>query len=127
MASLGQTEANTKKTVQDGVDRADQYLSHNSLLRKTVKWTNKVALWLINCALYNSFRIHKILNPAKQFKYKIFLLQVAKAWANNKMEAAESDRQTQTQCDRGHQLLPHAGLMWTPLGNFRVICGNLSS
>jgi hypothetical protein len=77
-----------------GVDGADQYLSHNSLLRKTVKWTKKVALWLINCALYNSFRIHKILNPAKQLKYKIFLLQVAKAWAEDKMVAAESQSDT---------------------------------
>jgi hypothetical protein len=73
-----------------GVDRADQYLSYYSLLRKTIKWAKKVALWLVNCALYNVFRIHKILNPAKQLKYKIFLLQVAKAWAENKMDVAES-------------------------------------
>jgi len=45
-----------------GVDRADQYLSY-SLLRKTVKWPRKVAFWLINCALFNSFRIHQKLNP----------------------------------------------------------------
>jgi hypothetical protein len=38
-----------------GVDTADQYLSYFSLLRKTVKWPKKVALWLINCALFNSF------------------------------------------------------------------------
>jgi hypothetical protein len=78
----------------NGVDRADQYLSHYSLLRKTVKWTKKVALWLVNCGLYNSFRIHNILNPAKQLKHKLFLLQVAKAWAEDKMEAAESQSDT---------------------------------
>jgi hypothetical protein len=72
------------------VDRADQYLSCYSLLRKTVKWAKKVVLWLVNYAFYNSFCMHKILNLAKQLKYKIFLLQVAKAWAEDKMEAAES-------------------------------------
>jgi hypothetical protein len=70
-----------------GVDRANQYLSYYSLLRRTVKWMKKVALWLVNCALYNSFHIYKILNLAKHLKYKIFLLQVAKAWAEDKVEA----------------------------------------
>jgi hypothetical protein len=32
-----------------GVDRADQYLAYYSLLRKTVNWTKKVALWLTSC------------------------------------------------------------------------------
>jgi hypothetical protein len=80
--------------LMNGVDRADQYLSYYSLLRKTVKWMKKVALWLVNCAFYNSFCIHKILNPVNQSKYKIFLLQVAKAWTEDKMEAAESKSDT---------------------------------
>jgi hypothetical protein len=82
------------KMFMKGSDRADQYLAYYSLLRKTVKWMKKVVLWLVNCALYNSFHVHKILNPAKQLKYKIFLLQVAKAWAEDKMEAAESQSDT---------------------------------
>jgi hypothetical protein len=81
-------------TFMNGVDRADQYLSYYSLLRKTVKWTKRVALYLVNCALYNSFRIHKIRNPAKQLKYKLSFLQVTKAWAEDKMEAAESQSDT---------------------------------
>jgi hypothetical protein len=55
-----------------GVDRADQYLAYYSLLRKTVKWTKKVALWLINCSVSIHFWFLKI---------KEFLVQVAKAWA----------------------------------------------
>jgi hypothetical protein len=51
-----------------GVDRADQYLSYYALLRKTVKWLKRVALWLINCALFNSFELYKKLNPAKKKK-----------------------------------------------------------
>ena len=36
-------------------DRADQYLSCYSVLRKTVKWSKKVVLYLLNCALFNAF------------------------------------------------------------------------
>jgi hypothetical protein len=46
-----------------GVDRAYKYLAYYSLLRKTVKWTKKGALWLINGALFNSFLVYKNLNP----------------------------------------------------------------
>jgi hypothetical protein len=38
-----------------GADRADQYLTYYSLLRKTVKWAKKVALWLINYVIFSSF------------------------------------------------------------------------
>jgi hypothetical protein len=37
------------------VDRADQYLSYYSVLKKTVKWSKKVVLYLLNCALVNAF------------------------------------------------------------------------
>jgi hypothetical protein len=57
-----------------GVDRADQYLSYYSLLKKTVKWPKKVALWPIKCALFNSFKIHKKLNPRTKMRHKEFLL-----------------------------------------------------
>jgi hypothetical protein len=73
-----------------GADRADQYLAYYSLLRKTVKWTKKVALWLINCALFNSFLVYKSLNPDSKLKYKEFMVQVAKTWATDEMEAAQS-------------------------------------
>jgi len=69
-----------------GVDRADQYLSYYSLLRKTVKWPKKVAFCLINCALFNYFRIYQKLNPTSKTRYKEFLLQVAKDWAIDKVE-----------------------------------------
>jgi hypothetical protein len=42
-----------------GVDRADRYLAYYSLVRKTVKQTKKAALWLINCALFNSFLVYE--------------------------------------------------------------------
>jgi hypothetical protein len=38
-----------------GVDRADQYLSYYSVLRKTVTWLKKLVLYLLNCALFNAF------------------------------------------------------------------------
>jgi hypothetical protein len=77
-----------------GVDRANQYLAYYSLPRKTLKWMKKVALWLINCALFNSFSVHKILNPGTNLRLKEFMMQVAKAWSTDQMAVAdpESDR-----------------------------------
>jgi hypothetical protein len=72
-----------------GVDRADQYFAYYSLPRKTVKWTKKVALWLINCAIFNSFSVFKKLNPSSKLKYKAFLLNVAKAWDTDQMVTAQ--------------------------------------
>jgi len=37
-----------------GIDRADRYLSLDSFLRKTVKWSKNV-LYPLNCALFNAF------------------------------------------------------------------------
>jgi hypothetical protein len=75
------------------LDIADQYLAYYALLRKTVKWTKKVALWLISCALFNSFVIYKKLNPTTKLRYKEFLLRVAKAWAT---DGGGRNSQTQT-------------------------------
>ena len=49
-----------------GVNRADQYLSHYSVLRKTVKWSNKVVLYLLNCALFKTFFVYGTLNTNKK-------------------------------------------------------------
>ena len=38
-----------------GIDRADQYISYYSFLRRTVKWLKKVVLYLLNCAVFNAF------------------------------------------------------------------------
>jgi hypothetical protein len=42
------------KFIKD-VDRADQHLSYYSVLKKTVKWSKKVVLCLLNCVLFNNF------------------------------------------------------------------------
>jgi len=44
-----------------GVERANQYLSFYSLLRKTVKWSKKVVLYLLNFALSNAFFVYRTL------------------------------------------------------------------
>jgi len=80
-----------------GVDRANQYLSYYSLLRKTVKWPKKVAFWLINCALFNTFRIYQKIKPTSKMRHKEFLLQVAKDWATVKVET-DSDTDTDPEC-----------------------------
>ena len=59
-----------------GVDRADQYLSYYSIFRKTKKWTKRVVMFFINCALFNSFKAYTVLN-GKNITYKNFLHKVA--------------------------------------------------
>jgi hypothetical protein len=66
-----------------GVDRADQYLSYYSIVIKTVKWSKKVVLFLLNCTLFNSFLVYKALNKGtREQKYKKFLHKVARNWIN---------------------------------------------
>ena len=63
-----------------GIDRADQYLSYYSFLRKTVKCLKKVVLYLLNCALFNTFFVYRTLNTNKKVKYKNFLHEVGRCW-----------------------------------------------
>ncbi|XP_035728425.1 piggyBac transposable element-derived protein 4-like [Vespa mandarinia] len=63
----------------NGVDLADQYLSYYLILRKTIKWSKKIVLYLINCDLFNAFKIYNSCNNEKM-KYKDFLLAVMKLW-----------------------------------------------
>ena len=74
-----------------GVDRADQYLSYYSFVRKTVKWSKKVVLYLLNCALFNAFLIYKSQNQGKKIKYKNFLHEAARGWITEQRESEESD------------------------------------
>jgi len=47
----------------EGIDGEDQYLSYYSVLRKTVKWSEKkVVLYLLNCNLFNTFFVYRTLN-----------------------------------------------------------------
>ena len=62
-----------------GVDVADQYLSHYSMLRKTIKWYKKLSFWLINASLMNAFLTHQRTNSST-IKYKDFLLEIANEW-----------------------------------------------
>jgi len=48
-----------------GIDRANQYPSFHSLLRKTVKWSKKVVLHLLNCVLSNAFFVYRTLQTKK--------------------------------------------------------------
>ena len=57
------------KFIKD-VDRADQHLSYYSVLKKTVKWSKKVVLCLLNCALQCIFCVQ---DPNYKVKYKNFL------------------------------------------------------
>ena len=54
----------------EGIDKADQYLSYYSFLRKTVKWWEKVVLHLLNCSLFDVFFVYRTLNTKIKVKYK---------------------------------------------------------
>jgi hypothetical protein len=49
-----------------GIDRANQYLSYYSVLRKTVKCSKKVVLYLLNYALFNAIFWYRTLNTNKK-------------------------------------------------------------
>jgi hypothetical protein len=61
-----------------GVDRADQYLSYYLVLNKTVKWWEKVVLYLLNCVLFNALFVYRTLNTNK-VKYKNFLQELGRS------------------------------------------------
>jgi len=63
-----------------GINRAEQYQSFYSVLRKTVKWSKKVVLYLLNCALFNAFFVYRMLNTNKIVQYKNFLHEVGRSW-----------------------------------------------
>lgn len=77
-----------------GVDRADQYLAYYSIFRKTRKWTKRVVMFFINCALFNSFRLYTVLNEIN-ITYKNFLHKVAILWTTD--SEANSMKQDDTQ------------------------------
>jgi cytochrome c oxidase subunit IV len=60
------------------VDRADQYLSYYSVLKKNVKWSKKVVLYLLNCALINAFFCVQDTKYKQKVKYKNFLHEVGR-------------------------------------------------
>jgi len=62
-----------------GVDRVDQYLTYYSVLKKTVKWSKKVVLYLLNCVLFSEFFVYRTLNTNK-VKYKNFLHELGRSW-----------------------------------------------
>jgi len=74
-----------------GIDRADQHLSFYSVLRKTVKWSKKVVLYLLNCALFNAFFVHRTLNTNKTVKYKDFLHAVGRSGISEVPNQSESN------------------------------------
>ena len=72
------------------IDGADQYLSYYSVLRKSVKWSKKVVLYLLNCALFNAFCVYRTLINTK-VRYKNFLHEVARSWISEVQITAKSN------------------------------------
>jgi len=52
--------------IMKGIEWADQYLNYYSVLRKTVKWSKKVVLYLLNGVLINAFVVYRTINTKKK-------------------------------------------------------------
>ena len=63
-----------------GIDCADQYLANSSILRKMFKWSEKLAFFLVNCTLFNAYKIYCTYLPDNKTRHKKFLLEVAREW-----------------------------------------------
>ena len=73
-----------------GVDVTDHYLRYYSVLRETVKWLEKVVLYLLNCPFFNAFFVYGTLNTNKNIKYKNFLHEVGRSWISEVQNQSES-------------------------------------
>jgi len=99
-----------------GIEGADQYLSYYSVLRKTVKCSKQVVLYLLNFALSNAFFVYRTLNTNKRVKYKNFLHKVGRSWI--------SEVQNQSECNSDDLQLPEK--QTTPRGPKQDPPGRLS-
>jgi hypothetical protein len=86
-----------------GIDRADQYLSYYSVLRKTVKWSEKVVMYV--CALQCIFYVQDT-KYNKKVKYKNFLHQVGRSWI--------SEVPNQSKSGSDNSQLPEKQTPWGP-------------
>lgn len=71
-----------------GVNNTDQFLNYYPLYRKTKKWTTKVVFYLMNCGLFNAFKLYEILNvnSDRKLKFYDFLMILSKAWLEDSNE-----------------------------------------
>jgi hypothetical protein len=76
--------------LMNDVDRADQYLSYYSILKKTVKWSKKMVVYLIHCTLFNAILVCKTLNRNRKTKYTNFLHELARSWIAETKSPTES-------------------------------------
>jgi len=71
-----------------GIDRADQYLSSYSVLKKTVKWSKKGGTISAKlCALECIFCVQ---DTKYKVKYKNFLHEVGRFWISEVQNCSES-------------------------------------
>jgi hypothetical protein len=78
------------KFTQD-IDRADQYLNYYTVLRKTLKWSKKVVLYLLKCGPFNACFVYRTLNTNKKVKYKNFLHEVGRSLISEVQDRRESN------------------------------------
>ena len=64
-----------------GIDKADQMRSYCNISRKSVKWSKKMALYLINCALINAYILYKkSKDQISNLPFKVFAETISEEW-----------------------------------------------
>ena len=67
----------------NGVDRLDQSLSYYAFARKSMKWTNKFFMYLLQIGLFNSFVLYRARHPAGQYKtLRLYMESVIRSWTS---------------------------------------------
>ena len=52
-------------TYMNGVDKLDQNLAYYPVIRKTVKWTKKFVMYMLQVTIFNSYVIYKCIHKAE--------------------------------------------------------------
>ena len=64
-----------------GIDKADQMRSYCNISRKSVKWSKKMAMYLINCALINAYILYKkSKDQISNLPFKVFAETISEEW-----------------------------------------------
>jgi hypothetical protein len=64
-------------THMHGVDAADQHLAYYPFIHKTIKWPKKVFLYLLQCALFNSYVVFTKSNINSHKSFLDYLMDVS--------------------------------------------------
>jgi len=105
----------------ESIGRTDQYLSFYSFLWKTVKWLNKVVLYLLSTALFSAVFCVQNIKYKQKSKVQELPAQLGRSWISEVQNKTKSSLMTficqrSTTTPRGPKKDPPRRLSW----DFRI-------